>query len=365
MNRSSKAKVAEHDSSDSPRRGRGAADRLDAGSLRLFGEDGGQAVRRGHQETSLNRSRKPPCPGRPGQNQSARQSGRPSGPAHSLRLCLVVRVVLRRPFGVVTGHRPPRRRNRGAVISCRPCDLTTSVTGAAILAASAWAQAPKPDASRFLTQPLIAGIYTADPSAHVFDGRIFIYPSHDVETGFRPTTSGASSRCATTTCSRWTASGAPSRIARRAGHQERAVGGQADVGAGRGGAGWQVLPVLPREGQAGRLPDRRGGRQQTGGPVHRPAAADSGSYSIDPAVFNDSDGEYYMYFGGIWGGQLQRWVTGAYKAADVYPSADQPAISAKVALPLACYCGERIVSSCSDPPLLRRTLGTRKAASVP
>ena len=56
-----------------------------------------------------------------------------------------------------------------------------------------------------------------------------------------------------------------------------------------------------------------------------------GSYSIDPAVFKDSDGKYYMYFGGIWGGQLQRWASGAYKAADVYPAKDQPALSAKVA----------------------------------
>ena len=32
-----------------------------------------------------------------------------------------------------------------------------------------------------------------------------------------------------------------------------------------------------------------------------------GSYSIDPAVLNDGDGNYYMYFGGLWGGQLQRY----------------------------------------------------------
>ena len=38
-----------------------------------------------------------------------------------------------------------------------------------------------------------------------------------------------------------------------------------------------------------------------------------------------------MYFGGIWGGQLQRWASGSYKAEDVYPAKDQPALSAKVA----------------------------------
>ena len=35
-----------------------------------------------------------------------------------------------------------------------------------------------------------------------------------------------------------------------------------------------------------------------------------GAFSIDPAVFRDSDGSAYLYFGGIWGGQLQRWATG-------------------------------------------------------
>lgn len=31
-----------------------------------------------------------------------------------------------------------------------------------------------------------------------------------------------------------------------------------------------------------------------------------GSYSIDPAILKDGD-DYYMYFGGLWGGQLQRY----------------------------------------------------------
>jgi hypothetical protein len=40
-----------------------------------------------------------------------------------------------------------------------------------------------------------------------------------------------------------------------------------------------------------------------------------GSYSMDPAVFKDSDGTYYMYFGGIWGGQLQKWNNNKYDSA--------------------------------------------------
>jgi hypothetical protein len=30
-------------------------------------------------------------------------------------------------------------------------------------------------------KPLVKNIFTADPSAHVFNGKIYIYPSHDVE----------------------------------------------------------------------------------------------------------------------------------------------------------------------------------------
>ena len=37
-----------------------------------------------------------------------------------------------------------------------------------------------------------------------------------------------------------------------------------------------------------------------------------GSFSIDPAVFIDDDGKAYMYFGGLWGGQLEKWQTGTF-----------------------------------------------------
>ena len=32
----------------------------------------------------------------------------------------------------------------------------------------------------FATNPLITDQFTADPTARVFDGRIYIYPSHDI-----------------------------------------------------------------------------------------------------------------------------------------------------------------------------------------
>lgn len=50
--------------------------------------------------------------------------------------------------------------------------------------------------------------------------------------------------------------------------------------------------------------------------VYGPYTADpepiQGSYSIDPAVFTDDDGQSYMVFGGDWGGQLQGYTTEIY-----------------------------------------------------
>jgi hypothetical protein len=39
------------------------------------------------------------------------------------------------------------------------------------------------DPAKFLTQPLDIDIYSADPSAHVFNGKIYVYPSHDFDSG--------------------------------------------------------------------------------------------------------------------------------------------------------------------------------------
>ena len=38
-------------------------------------------------------------------------------------------------------------------------------------------------AAAAISTPLVTHIYTADPSAHVFEGKVYIYPSHDVEGG--------------------------------------------------------------------------------------------------------------------------------------------------------------------------------------
>jgi hypothetical protein len=51
-----------------------------------------------------------------------------------------------------------------------------------------------------------------------------------------------------------------------------------------------------------------------------------------------------MYFGGIWGGQLQRWATGEYVDRDVYPADDEPALAPKIA-----RMGDDMLSFAEEP----------------
>lgn len=66
------------------------------------------------------------------------------------------------------------------------------------------------------------------------------------------------------------------------------------------------------------------------GPFNAEEAPISGTYSMDPSVFQD-DEEYYLYFGGIWGGQLQNWITGKYDPNGVEPKDSEPALRPLIA----------------------------------
>ena len=59
--------------------------------------------------------------------------------------------------------------------------LFTGGTATAQSAAKPQAEPRSPEGKRYLSQPLVTSIYTADPSAHVFNGKIYVYPSHDID----------------------------------------------------------------------------------------------------------------------------------------------------------------------------------------
>ena len=45
-------------------------------------------------------------------------------------------------------------------------------------------------ARKYNSEPLVTHLYTADPAAHVFEGKIYIYPSHDIDAGITDHTDG-------------------------------------------------------------------------------------------------------------------------------------------------------------------------------
>jgi beta-xylosidase len=184
-----------------------------------------------------------------------------------------------------------------------------------------------------MTKPryLVKHIYTADPSAHVFNGKIYIYPSHDIESGIPENDNG-------------------DHFDMQDYHvfsMDSIDGEVTDHGV--------ALDVksIPWSGRQLWAPDcaEKNGKYylyfplkdkndifrigvavsiKPEGPfVAEPRPID-GSYSIDPAVLKDNDNDYYMYFGGLWGGQLQRYRNNKAQECGAEPADKEPALSAKL-----------------------------------
>lgn len=178
---------------------------------------------------------------------------------------------------------------------------------------------------------LMPNLFTADPSAHVFEGKLFIYPSHDVESGIEPNDSG-------------------DHFDMRDYHVfslESTAGPVTDHGVA---LALGDIPWAKRQLWAPDCASKDGKyylyfpakdsqdvfkigvaiSSQPEGPFIPEEKAIEASYSIDPSVFED-EGEYYMYFGGIWGGQLQRYRDNEQIDPERLPSGDEPALCPKVA----------------------------------
>ncbi|NPD82012.1 glycoside hydrolase family 43 protein [Prevotella sp. PINT] len=151
--------------------------------------------------------------------------------------------------------------------------------------------------------------YMADPSANVFNGKLYVYPSHDWESGIEENDNG-------------------DHFNMRDYHVFRIDdpdnGEAVDCGLL---FSTDDIPWAGRQLWDNDVVEKNGKyylvfcmKDKTDVFHLGVAVADSpegpfaiqpdpirGSYSIDPCVFKDDDGEVYCYFGGIWGGQLQRY----------------------------------------------------------
>lgn len=173
--------------------------------------------------------------------------------------------------------------------------------------------------------------YMADPSVHVFDGKLYIYPSHDWESGIPENDNGDHFNM-----------------------KDYHVFSLDDIDGGITDHG-VILSVdtIPWSGR--QLWDNdvatKDGKyylyfsMKDKNDIFRLGVAISdtpygpfipqehpikGSYSIDPCVLEES-GKYYIYFGGIWGGQLQRYRNNKALESAAFPADNEPALCAKVA----------------------------------
>ncbi|WP_036767281.1 glycoside hydrolase family 43 protein [Parvularcula oceani] len=204
--------------------------------------------------------------------------------------------------------------------------------------------------SPFLNAPLVTEIYTADPSAHVWDdGRIYIYPSHDIDAGIPDDDLGTQYAM---------------RDYRVLSMDE--PGGEVtvhDVALSVDDVPWAAQQMwapdaaekdgtyylyFPAKDENGVFYIGAAASDSPTGPFEAEPEPIEGSFSMDPSVFEDEDGEYYMYFGGIWGGQLQRWATGEYND-DPDLVADLGDDSAPALMPKIARMSDDMVSFAEEP----------------
>ena len=178
------------------------------------------------------------------------------------------------------------------------------------------------ETSKFLNPPLISDLFTADPSAHVFDGRIYIYPSHDIEAGVAFNDNGdhfAMQDYHVLSLDHPQAQAVDHGVALHIDDvpwAERQM--WAPDAACKDGRYYFYFPAKKADGRF-QLGVATG--NNPAGPFTAQPQPIQGSYSIDPAVFADDDGSYYLYFGGIWGGQLQQYRNNQYSAQYAEPDA--------------------------------------------
>jgi len=189
-------------------------------------------------------------------------------------------------------------------------------------------------------QPLITSAYTADPSAHVFEGKLYIYPSHDLDQDAESNDEG-------------------DQYAMQDYHVYSIEGDRLDQVVDQGevlhlrDVPWarqqlwapdavcfhgQYLLVFPARDHQGifRIGVARG--TSPTGPFVPDELPISGSFSIDPAVFVDDDGVPYLFFGGLWGGQLEKWATGSFEPTGREPTGAAPALGPRVGRLSADMC---------------------------
>ncbi|MBO4802159.1 MAG: glycoside hydrolase family 43 protein [Bacteroidaceae bacterium] len=174
--------------------------------------------------------------------------------------------------------------------------------------------------------------YMADPSAHVFGDRLYIYPSHDRESGIPENDNGDHFDMQDYHVLCLDDPDQP---------EARDLGKILDV---------KDIPWAGRQLWDNDVVEKNGRyyliycvkdktdtfhlgvavSERPEGPFIPLPDPIRGSYSIDPCAFKDEDDEVYVYFGGIWGGQLQRYRDNRSLENAHLPEGAEPALPGRV-----------------------------------
>jgi len=181
-------------------------------------------------------------------------------------------------------------------------------------------------------EPLVEHIYTADPSAHVFEGKIYIYPSHDLEHDEPSNDNGDQYKMEDYHVLSIENFNSPCVDHGEVLHVRDVPWASRQMWAPdcafKDNQYYLYFPARDHDGIF-----RIGAATSTSpsGPFKPEGNYIPGSFSIDPAVFVDDDGKAYMYFGGFWGGQLEKWQSGTFMPDAEGPAATDPALGPIVA----------------------------------
>lgn len=182
-------------------------------------------------------------------------------------------------------------------------------------------------------KPLVNDLYTADPSAHVFNGKIYIYPSHDEDIDVVNNDNGDQYDMKdyhvyemkdTETYPRDCGCVFTLKDVKWASKQLWAPDCEE-----KDGKYYFYFPARDKNGMF-RVGVAVGDKPE--GPFTPEDDYIQGTYSIDPCCFKDTDGKYYLTMGGLWGGQLDQYRNNKWSADNKEPQGKEPACTPKIAL---------------------------------
>ncbi len=181
-------------------------------------------------------------------------------------------------------------------------------------------------------EPLVKHIYTADPSAHVFEGKLYIYPSHDLDEVRESNDNGDQYNMEDYHVLSLDDVDAPCEDHGEALHIRDVPWAKKQMWAPDAAYKNNTYYLFfPARDQNDIFRIGVATSSKPAGPFKPEPTYIPGSFSIDPAVFIDEDNRAYMYFGGLWGGQLEKWQTGSFVADAEGPAPDAPALGPIVA----------------------------------